>query len=176
MTLFLARALAIASFAALLAAIPDKAQTPANPSPASQSGPDQSTGQSTPQPAPQPAKPAGKVLFQRSIDANGDTVSATGPAAKPAVPTAEAAAVDDPNRKSVIIAALDLDVRLNTATQQLAARAIVTVRNTGTAPLPHIPLQISSSLNWERIRIAGRDVFYPLATINSDSDHTGQLH
>ena len=39
-----------------------------------------------------------------------------------------------------------------------------------------IPLQISSSLNWERIRIAGRDVSFPVATVNSDSDHTGQLH
>src|ERR1700689_2805875 len=129
MKLFLARALAIASFAALLAAVPNKAQTPANPSPASQSGPDQSTGQSTPQPAPQPAKPGGKVLFQRSIDANGDTVSATGPAAKPP-PPAEAASVDEAERKSVSITGLDLDVRLNTAAQQLAARALVTVRNT----------------------------------------------
>ncbi len=53
---------------------------------------------------------------------------------------------------------------------------IVTVRNAGKSPLQRIPLQISSSLNWERIRIAGRDVSLPVATINSDSDHTGQLH
>jgi len=52
----------------------------------------------------------------------------------------------------------------------------VTVRNTGRAPLARIPLQISSSLNWERIRIAGRDTSFPVATINSDSDHTSQLH
>ena len=81
-----------------------------------------------------------------------------------------------PSRKSLTITGLDLDVRLNTAAQQLAARALLTVRNTGTTPLSQIPLQISSSLNWERIRVAGRDVSYPLATINSDSDHTGQLH
>jgi hypothetical protein len=172
MKLFLARALAIASFAALLAAVPNKAQTPASPSPASQPGPDRSTGQS----APQPAVPTGKVLFQRSIDDKGDTVSTTGPAAKPSVSAAKDASVDEAERKSVSITGLDLDVRLNTAAQQLAARALVTVRNTGTAPLSHIPLQISSSLNWERIRIAGRDVSYPRATINSDSDHTGQLH
>ncbi|HMG88020.1 MAG TPA: hypothetical protein VK574_19975 [Terracidiphilus sp.] len=167
MKLFLARALAITSFAALMAAVPDQAQTPANPSPASQSGPDQ--------PTPQPAKPSGKVLFQRSLDPNGDTVSTTGPAAKPA-PTAEAASVSDAELKSLNITALDLDVRLNTTAQQLAARALVTVRNTGTTPLSHIPLQISSSLNWESIRIAGRNITYPLATINSDADHTGQLH
>ena len=168
MKLFLARALAIAALAALTAALPDQAQAPVNPSPASPSGPDQST------PPPQPAKPAGKVLFQRSLDPNGDTVSSTGPAAKPAA--AEVNSVDDTERKSVCLTALDLDVRLNTTAQQLAARALVTVRNTGTAPLARIPLQISSSLNWERIRIAGRDVSYPIATINSDSDHTGQLH
>ena len=172
MKLFLARELAIASLVALLAAVPVQAQTPANPSPASQSGQAQSTDQAT----PQPAKPAGKVLFQRSLDPNGDTVSTTGPAAKPASQTTAADSINDSERKSITITGLDLDVRLNTTAQQLAARALLTVRNTGAAPLSHIPLQISSSLNWERIRVAGRDVSYPLATINSDSDHTGQLH
>ncbi len=62
-----ARALAIASIAALLAATPSQAQTP-NPSPTTQSGQDQS--------APQPAEPKGKVLFQRSLGPDGDTVSA----------------------------------------------------------------------------------------------------
>ncbi len=176
MKLFPAQALAIASLAALLAAVPGQAQTPANPSPASQTGQAQSTDQATPQPAPQPAKPAGKVLFQRSLDPNGDTVSTTGPAAKPAAQAAAADSINDAERKSITISGLDLDVRLNTAAQQLAARALVTVRNTGAAPLSHIPLQISSSLNWESIRIAGRNVTYPLATINSDADHTGQLH
>jgi hypothetical protein len=42
--------------------------------------------------------------------------------------------------------------------------------------LTHIPLQISSSLNWERIRVSLKDVAFPVATLNSDSDHTGQLH
>ncbi len=172
MKLSLARALAIASLAALLAAVPVQAQTPANPSPASQSGQAQSPNQAT----PQPAKPAGKVLFQRSLDPNGDTVSTTGPAAKPAAQASAANSIDDAERNSITITALDLDVRLNSAAQQLAARALVTVRNSGTASLSHIPLQISSSLNWESIRIAGRNVSYPLATINSDADHTGQLH
>ena len=171
MKLFLARALAIASLVALLAAVPGKSQTPPNPSPASPSGPQQST----PPPAPQPAKPAGKVLFQRSVDPNGDTVNTTGPGAKSAA-ASSAPSIDDAGRGALVVTALDLDVRLNTAAQQLAARGLVTIRNTGAAPLSHIPLQISSSLSWERIRIAGRDVPYSVATINSDSDHTGQLH
>ncbi len=47
---------------------------------------------------------------------------------------------------------------------------------TAKSPLAHIPLQISSSLDWERIRLAGRDVAFTVATLNSDVDHTGQLH
>jgi hypothetical protein len=162
-----ARALAIASIAALLAATPSQAQTP-NPSSTTQSGQDQS--------APQPVEPKGKVLFQRSLGPDGDTVSATGAAAKSAAQTSAASSFEDADRQAVAITGLDLDVRLDTAVQQLAARAIVTVRNTGKTPLSRIPLQISSSLNWERIRIAGRDATSPVATINSDSDHTGQLH
>ncbi|MGO8788453.1 MAG: hypothetical protein ACLQVL_13880, partial [Terriglobia bacterium] len=34
----------------------------------------------------------------------------------------------------------------------------------------------SSSLNWERIRVLNRDLTFPVATLNSDADHTGQLH
>jgi hypothetical protein len=69
-----------------------------------------------------------------------------------------------------------MDVHLRTAEEQIAVRALVTVRNDGKSPLAHIPLQISSSLNWERIRVLGRDVAFPVATLNSDADHTGQLH
>ena len=169
MKLFLARALTIASVIALLAVAPGKSQTPSSSNP----GGSQPSQQ---QPAPQPSKPAGKVLFQRSLDANGNTVNTTGLAAKPTPQTAGAPTVSDAERQSLTVTGLDLDVRLNTAAQQLAARAIVTVRNTGKDPLPRIPLQISSSLNWERVRISGRDVQFPVATLNSDADHTGQLH
>ena len=172
MKLFLARALAFASLAALLAATLSKAQssqaqTPSNPSPASPSGQDQS--------APQPDPAAKSSSSARSMP-TATTVSTTGAAAKPGAQTAATPSVEDADRHAITVTGLDLDVRLNTAAQQFAARAIVTVRNTGTAPLSRIPLQISSSLNWERIRIAGRDASFPVATINSDSDHTGQLH
>jgi hypothetical protein len=69
-----------------------------------------------------------------------------------------------------------MDVRLHTSAQHIGVRALLTVRNDGKAPLKYIPLQISSSLNWERIRVLGRDVSFPVATLNSDADHTGQLH
>ncbi len=48
--------------------------------------------------------------------------------------------------------------------------------NDGKTPLACIPLQISSSLSRERVRLNGKDVAFQVATLNSDSDHTGQLH
>jgi hypothetical protein len=82
----------------------------------------------------------------------------------------------DAERQAITFISFDMDVHLHTAEQHMAARAIVTVRNDSKSPLAHIPLQISSSLNWDRIRILGRDVSCPVATLNSDADHTGQLH
>ena len=89
---------------------------------------------------------------------------------------ADAPSAEDADRQAITFTDFDLDVRLDTAAQQIAVRALVTVRNTGKLPLSRIPLQISSSLNWERIRIAGRDASFPRCHINSDSDHTGQFH
>jgi hypothetical protein len=163
MKLFRARALAITSVATLLAVLPCAAQSPANQS-------------QDVQDKPAPAQPSGKVLFQRSVDAEGNTTSRNGPAANPAAQATGAPVVEDADRQAVVVTGLDIDVRLNTAAQQLEARGIVTVRNSGKSALSRIPLQLSSSLTWERIRVAGRDVSFPVATINSDSDHTGQLH
>jgi hypothetical protein len=76
----------------------------------------------------------------------------------------------------VAFTAFDLDVHLRPADQQIAIRALVTVRNDGVTPLTHIPLQISSSLNWESIRVDAHNIPFQAATVNSDADHTGQLH
>ena len=69
-----------------------------------------------------------------------------------------------------------MDAHLRPTEQSMAVRALVTVRNDGKAPILHIPLQISSTLNWERVRSQGRDAVFEQATLNSDADHTGQLH
>jgi hypothetical protein len=115
----------------------------------------------------------GKVIFSRSIDENGQTNTEVGPAAPQIakVPVAE-----DSDRQAVTFTAFDMDVHLSPAEQSIAVRALVTVRNDGKAPLARIPLQLSSSLNFERIRLAGHDVTCQVATLNSDADHTGQLH
>ena len=168
MKLFLAGTLAAYSLAAFLAAFPAVAQSAGSSAP--------NSSPSTQEPTPQPATHPGKVLFHRSLDGNGNAVSTTGPSAKSQPQSGESPNIEDVVRQSIAITDLDLDVRLQTAHQQLASRALVTVRNSGKAPLSRIPLQISSSLNWERVRVAGRDARFAVATINSDSDHTGQLH
>ena len=58
----------------------------------------------------------------------------------------------------------------------LAARAQVDIRNEGTQPLNVIPLQLSSSLNFEGVSLNGRRLTFGQQTLNSDTDHTGQLH
>ena len=137
----------------------------------------------TSQPAPetQDQPPKGKVILSRSIDENGEIKSdSPGAAQTAAAPTAQSAppqvAAGDAERQAVTFTDFDLDVRLRTAEQHIAVRALVTVRNDGKTPLARIPLQLSSSLNWERIRVDGKDVAFPVATLNSDADHTGQLH
>jgi hypothetical protein len=139
--------------------------------------------QTTPPPAPAqapaaaPDKPKGQVIFSRSIDENGETTTQVGPAANPpAVQMATEPTAQDAERQAITFTAYDMDVHLRTAEQHIAVRALITVRNDGKAPLAHIPLEISSTLNWESIRIGGKDVTFPVATLNSDTDHTGQLH
>jgi len=150
----------LAVLAALLAVSPSIAQNPLPPPPP-QSGP----------------QSGGQVIFSRSTDGNGQTTDQTGPAAsRPFGQMAAAPTAGDAERQAVTFTAFDMDVRLHTSAQHIGVRALLTVRNDGKAPLKYIPLQISSSLNWERIRVLGRDVSFPVATLNSDADHTGQLH
>jgi hypothetical protein len=136
--------------------------------------------QAVPTPATQPSK--GQVIFSRSTDENGQTTTKTGQTiAQPAIQTVAAPSAEDAERQAVTFTAFDLDVRLRPADQQIAVRALVTVRNDGKTPLSRVPLQISSSLNWERIRVngpesQGKDAAFQVATLNSDADHTGQLH
>ena len=126
---------------------------------------------------PPPAQPSGKVILSRSTDENGQTTTQTGPAATPPpIKMADAPTAEDADRQAVTFTDFDMDVHLRPAEQHIAVRALITVRNDSNKPLAHIPLQISSSLNWERIRLLARDVTFAVATLNSDADHTGQLH
>src|SRR3954471_5012834 len=123
---------------------PAQAAPPANPAPA----------QTTPPAAHKPA--AGKVIFSRSTDANGVTTTHAGPASAPQMASAPIAT--DSERQAVTFTAYSMDVHLRPEAHQIAVRAQLTARNGGKAPLAHIPLQLSSQLNWERIRLEGRDI------------------
>ncbi|MGO9323310.1 MAG: hypothetical protein ACLP07_02015 [Terracidiphilus sp.] len=148
-----------------LAALPALSQT--NPAPTTP----------TPSPATTPdQQPHGQVIFSRSVDDNGQTTSAAGPAAKVGGQLVPSPVATDAEREALTFTAFDMDVHLRPAAQHIAVRALLTVRNDSHSPLAHIPLQISSSLDWETIRLAGHDVAFTVATLNSDVDHTGQLH
>jgi hypothetical protein len=173
MKLVFAPIAALGVFAGLLAAqtapqsqtSQTQAQTPAQ-QPAAQQ-------QSTQQPDAQP--PGGKVIFSRSTDENGETTTTVGEAATlGAAVTAPTAS--DAERDAVTFTAYDLDLHLDPAKNSMAVRALLKVRNDGKVPLAHIPLEISSTLKWERIHLDGKDVPFTLATLNADTDHTGQLH
>lgn len=130
----------------------------------------------------QPADPApkGKVVFSRSTDDSGQPTTQPQPASH-SPQSAPAATVADAERQAVTYTSFDLDVHLRPADHHIAVRAAFTVRNDGSTPLAHLPLQLSSSLQWEQIRIAGpdsnfHDIAFQSATLNSDVDHTGQLH
>jgi len=159
--------------AAGMVAVSLAAQNPPAQTPPSQPTP----AQPAPAPTAAPEQPRGKVIFSRSTDENGETTTQVGPAATaPAVQMAAEPTAQDAERQAVTFTAYDMDVHLFAAEQHIAVRALLTLRNDGKAPLAHIPLQISSTLNWESIRIGGKDVTVPVATLNSDTDHTGRLH
>jgi hypothetical protein len=135
------------------------------------------TAPATPPAPPQQIQPhQGQVIFSRSTDENGQTTTQSAPAPTPPAIHTEAPSAADAERQAVAFTAFDLDVHLRPAEQHLAVRAQLTVRNDGKTPLTRIPLQLSSSLNWERIRIGIHDTAFQVATLNSDTDHTGQLH
>jgi len=127
----------------------------------------------------------GKVVLQRSIDENGQTVDgvpATSPtpatqgAAQPQANVTPQSTAEDTERAALTYTDFDLDVRLRPSESFLTVRALIAVRNDGKTPLAHLPLQLSSSLNWDLIRLQGRSIQFTTGVLNSDADHTGQLH
>jgi hypothetical protein len=121
----------------------------------------------------------GQVVFSRSTDENGQTTTTVGPGAQKTAPngqSVEAPTASDAEREALTFTEFNMDVHLRSAEHAIAVRALITVRNDGKSPLAHIPLEISSALHWERIRVAATDALYTIVTLNSDTDHTGQLH
>lgn len=100
----------------------------------------------------------------------------------PLTPTAAALAdLTDADRSALLITAYDLDLRLRPEDAGLSARARLTVKNTGGAPLKQLALQISSSLRWESATLVTSTTTstapVPLPVLQhrleTDADHTG---
>lgn len=145
---------------------PSPAQAPTQSQPAAQQPSTQPSGTQT---------SGGKVIFSRSTDENGATTTTIGPAATQGT-AVTAPTATDAERDAVTFVAYDLDVHLDSAKNGITVRAVMRVRNDGKTPLTHLPLEISSTLKWEHIHIDGKDTPFTVATLNSDTDHTGQLH
>ena len=131
--------------------------------------------QASPTAAPPATTSHGTVVFSRSTS---DAPSASGQASRVPRQSDVVSKVTDADRTAVVFTRYVLDLRLRLDTHGLDARAQFTVRNTGSQPLKQLPLQLSSSLEWEQIRVASDPATakYAETTIPSDVDHTGQLH
>jgi len=84
--------------------------------------------------------------------------------------------VSDATRRAILFTKYALDVRLETRDAMMHARAMVTVKNESAAALDAIPLQISSSLQWEAINAGGKPLRFAHHTVATDADHTGAMH
>jgi hypothetical protein len=120
-----------------------------------------------------PAHPAPntQVLFSRS-----DTQTTSRKTTPPIPATSVTEKVTDAERSAITFTAYTLDVHLTPSNHSLNVLAHVTLHNSGSRSLFVIPLQLSSTLNFEGVSRDGKALPFTQQTINSDTDHTGQLH
>jgi Peptidase family M1 domain len=116
--------------------------------------------------------PRGTVLFDKDQE--------TAPVVKkPDATVAPAIPVTDAENSSLIFTAYDLDVHLIPAKSSIAVHSRFTVRNSGSAPLARLALQLSSSLNWETFAMQSAERIVPLPfvqqLVDTDVDHTGKV-
>ena len=125
-----------------------------------------------PQDTQAPQSPAGTVLF--STD-KGEPTQANAPGTTKPVPEITAA-----DRNAPTFTRYNLEVHLTPATAQIAVRSGLEVRNDGTQPLRYLPLQISSTLNWDTLTLEtggkGAPVTFVQHLVDTDADHTGKAN
>jgi hypothetical protein len=120
---------------------------------------------------PAPATPNTQILFTRSdTQLKPKSVSPTAPAQDG---TKE---VTDAERSAVTFTSYQLDVHLAPRDHSINTLAHLDIRNSGSTPLALLPLQLSSSLNFDGVSRDGKPLPFAQHTVNSDTDHTGQLH
>jgi hypothetical protein len=79
------------------------------------------------------------------------------------------------DREAFTFTNYNLQVRIEPEQQRLEVRGRITARNDSTSPQKNLTLQISSSLGWRSIQIAGKPVEFVSQPYTSDIDHTGAL-
>jgi hypothetical protein len=79
------------------------------------------------------------------------------------------------DRDAFTFSRYNLDVRIEPRQQRLAVRGNITLRNDSSAPQKNLSLQISSTLDWRSIKLAGKAVQFVSQPYTSDIDHTGAL-
>jgi hypothetical protein len=79
------------------------------------------------------------------------------------------------DREAFSFTRYDLNATIDASQQRLGMRGKITLRNDSDSPQRNIVLQISSSLHWVSIQIAGKPADFIAQTYTSDIDHTGAL-
>jgi len=79
------------------------------------------------------------------------------------------------DREAFTFTRYNLDVRVEPEQQRLGVRGRITLRNDSASPQKDLVLQVSSSLDWKSIQIAGKPLEFTSHTYTSDIDHTGAL-
>jgi hypothetical protein len=79
------------------------------------------------------------------------------------------------NREAFTFTRYDLALTVDSGQQRLGARGTITLRNDSGTPQQNIVLQVSSTLHWASIQIAGKPAEFITQTYTSDIDHTGAL-
>ncbi len=79
------------------------------------------------------------------------------------------------DREAFTFTRWDLQAKISPSSQELAVRGRATLRNDSAMPHRHAVLQISSSLQWQSVRSAGKPLRFESQNYVTDVDHTGSL-
>ena len=79
------------------------------------------------------------------------------------------------DREAFTFSDYKLNLQIDPSQHALAVTGTVTLRNDSATPQKNAVLQISSSLDWQSIKLAGKPVLSTIHPYESDVDHTGSL-
>ncbi len=80
------------------------------------------------------------------------------------------------DRDAFTFVSYDLHAHVDPGVRGFSAEGKITLRNDSQSPQKNLSLQVSSTLDWKSIRVAGRDVLFSTQPYQSDVDHTGVVN